>query len=364
MTRGLYIHVPFCKSRCGYCDFYSTTGNEKLYSEYTEAVIKAASIYNGQKIDTIYIGGGTPSLLGTTLLCKLLSSIYEIFDFCGDEVTIEVNPDDALDYKRLSSEVFVNRLSLGVQSANEDELLLMCRRHTNEDVSRTVMAAKAAGIYNISLDLILSLPDSTPEKLKKSIDFVLQQDPTHISCYQLTVDEGCDFYKKGIQPQEEDIAADGFDLVKTELAAAGFLRYEVSNFAKDGLFSEHNMKYWDCRQYIGIGPSAHSFIDGKRLFTAPALEEFLQNPTAEQTFDSYGGDAREYLSLALRTIEGVFLPKIAMEDPGFAEHVIKVAKELEQQGLIYIEESSMRVWATGEVGHRPTMVMSRIKATD
>ncbi len=364
MIKGLYIHVPFCKSRCGYCDFYSTVGNEKLYNEYTEAVIKAASIYHGQKIDTIYIGGGTPSLLGTELLCRLLSSIYEIFEFCGDEITIEVNPDDDLDYKKLADEVFVNRLSFGVQSANEDELLLMNRRHTNEDVTRSIAAAKAAGIYNISLDLILSLPGSTPEKLRESIDFVISQDPTHISCYQLTVDEGCDFYKKGIEPQDSDLAADGFDLVKAELSAAGYERYEVSNFAKDGLISEHNMKYWRCSQYIGIGPAAHSFIDGKRLYTEPDLAQFLKNPTAPQIFDSLGGDAREYLTLALRTAEGVFLPKIAIEDKAFAEHVLAVARELETKGLIYIEDGSMRVYPTGDESHLPTMDMSRIKATD
>ena len=305
---GLYIHIPFCAKKCLYCDFYSSILNEKVYKYYFSALLREIELW-GKKInrtvDTVYIGGGTPSLLGEDIL-PLMSAIRENFSLSDNaEITAECNPNLNTDFLYAAAKSGVNRISLGVQSGDNNRLKALGRTHTTEDVRTAVNTARKAGIKNISLDIMICLPDSNTDTLKQDIDFICSIKPEHISAYILKIEENTAFYKQKdiLNLPDDDNSAEQYLTLCSELENRGYEHYEISNFAKKEYKSRHNLKYWRCDEYLGIGPSAHSFISGKRFYYKRDIRAFIRGE--KPVFDSTGGDSAERIMLALRTDDGV-----------------------------------------------------------
>ena len=306
---GLYIHIPYCKSKCPYCDFYSGNGTESEYDRYTQILIEKIKLWSSKtekEVSSIYFGGGTPSVLGAEKLSKILLAVKSSFSVTDEaEITTEVNPDTgkSIDFELLKKSGF-NRISVGMQSAVEKELKKLGRIHNAEDAKITVERAKDAGIYNISLDLMMGIPFQTQDSLKKSIDFCNECGVTHISSYILKIEEGTkfDLIKDSLILPDEDKQAELYLFAVDYLKKLGFEQYEISNFAKKGFESRHNINYWKCGEYIGIGPSAHSFFDGNRFSYNRSMQNFENDIT---DFDCKGGTSEEYIMLTLRLKSGL-----------------------------------------------------------
>ena len=309
---GLYLHVPFCERKCPYCDFYSVKAEEELLDRYTLEMRKALFAWGqraaGRPVETVYFGGGTPSLLGAGRMGELLETAFRAFSFSPfPEITAEVNPTsvDAAFFRELRR-AGCNRLSLGMQSANEEELRLLGRRHSPEDVAQAVADARHGGFENISLDLMLGLPGGSEERLANSIAFAAGLGVEHISAYLLKIEEHTPFATRKLPLPEEDEAADLYLFSVKELAARGFCQYEISNFSRSGQESRHNLIYWHGEEYLGLGPGAHSFFEGKRFYYPRDLKAFLQGEDFVE--DGTGGSFFEYAMLNLRLTEGLTKP--------------------------------------------------------
>ncbi len=306
---GIYVHIPFCDAKCPYCDFYSMRGSEERMDAYTDALVSSLKQWSQtlrRPADTLYFGGGTPSLLGARRLARILRAAREDFFLEQAEITVEANPSREMDELFSSlAQSGVNRLSIGLQSANEEELRLLGRRHTAAQALDAVRAAQRAGIRNISLDLMIGIAGQTCDSLRRSIDFCAQLEVTHLSAYLLKIEEGTAYAKRREELclPNEDEAADWYLMACEEMKRAGYEQYEISNFAKPGFQSRHNLKYWHCEEYLGIGPAAHSFVDGRRFFYPRSLRSFLSGEPPVQ--DGTGGDAEEYAMLCLRLCEGL-----------------------------------------------------------
>lgn len=309
---SIYIHIPFCKSKCPYCDFYSACPKEDcVLDEYVQAVcgrVFAFGETSGHRaVGTVYFGGGTPSVLGAERLCEILQAVKAAFCVRPDaEVTAECNPADVdrVFFETLKSGGF-NRISMGMQSANADELRVLGRRHTAEDVKQAMRAAREAGIDNVSVDLMLALPGSDCETLGKSIDFCATLEADHVSAYILKIEPGTPFAGMAdtfLLPDEDD-AADQYLFMVERLRKLGYVQYEISNFTKPGKESRHNLQYWRCGEYLGIGPAAHSFMGGKRFYFPRDLKGFVNGN--EPVEDGEGGSFSEFAMLALRLREGL-----------------------------------------------------------
>lgn len=304
---GIYIHVPFCAGKCPYCDFYSVHAEPSAMDSYTGAVLSAigqSTHISGVGADTLYFGGGTPSLLGGERLLQIIDRLRP--SLCPDaEITVECNP--ASDLEALLPQLAcagVNRVSLGMQSAVDSERKALGRRSGRARVQEAVALCRAAGITNISLDVMLGIPRMTMASLDETLDFVSQMAVPHISAYLLKIEAGTPFAG---QPQlelpEEDLVCDQYLHTVRRLSEMGLAQYEVSNFSLPGYESRHNLKYWHCEPYLGIGPAAHSFIGGKRFYYPRDLTAFLEGTPAIP--DGDGGNREEQLMLAFRLTEGV-----------------------------------------------------------
>ncbi len=307
---GIYIHIPFCLSKCTYCNFHSAAADNAAKDRYCEKLISELKEWGtevSRPISSVYIGGGTPTALGSERLSAVLSAVNNSFAVLPDaEITVEGNPgDDLSEIIPKIAAAGCNRISLGVQSANADELRLLGRRHTAEDARRAVETIRVGGIQNISVDLMLGLPDSTNQTLKNSIDFAAGLNPTHISAYILKLENGTPLYKNAdsLNIPDDDAVSDQYLLLCSELKKAGYEHYEISNFAKDGYHSRHNSAYWECEEYLGFGPSAHSFYEGKRFYYPPNTEQYIKKP--EPIHDGRGGTKSEYIMLGLRLKSGI-----------------------------------------------------------
>ena len=306
---GLYIHIPFCRSKCPYCDFFSVRTKQYDYENYVNILINSIEKWSkkiNKKVDTIYFGGGTPSLIGAPLIYKVLTNIKMNFEVTKDcEITIEVNPSSGnfFDFD-LVKKAGVNRVSIGLQSADQQELKLLGRIHSLEDVSNTIKLCRKSNINNISLDLMIGIPNQTKESLKKSIDFCIDNKVQHISSYILCIEKNTYFYKnkeKYIFP-DEDVTFDLYLFLTEYLNDNGFKQYEISNFSLTGYESKHNTKYWNLDNYLGIGPSAHSFLDNKRFYYSRSFEDFENDIIID---DGVGGNEEEYIMLKLRLTSGL-----------------------------------------------------------
>lgn len=317
---GIYIHIPFCRSKCDYCDFYSLAGQEGRMDDYQKALIthmkETAPQTRGLQIDTVYFGGGTPSFYGEKRLRELLRLISKRFDLAKDaEITVECNPD-SVDLKMLQAlrRAGVNRLSLGVQSACDQELQCLHRPHTFEQAVEAVKAARAAKFQNISLDLIYGLPGQTMEGWQNTVEQVLALKPEHLSCYGLKVESGTPLdyrVSRGEQLPDDDDQADMYLWTVDRLAQDGYRQYEISNFARSGFQSRHNLKYWMGHPYIGFGPGAHSDFGGRRYSFVRDLEGYISGVLGGgaviDASDLIPSRERgsEYLMLRLRTTRGI-----------------------------------------------------------
>lgn len=308
---GLYIHIPFCKSKCPYCDFYSKSGTVDEFNTYTNSVIEAMHYWKNRinaTADTLYFGGGTPSLIGGENIAKLVLSAKELFKMDNNaEITVECNPSAVQnDFFKVISDVGVNRASIGMQSSVDAERRSLGRTADGKKVSDTVKSAKAAGISNVSLDVMLGIPNQTQNTLTQSLEFCAEQEVKHISAYILSLEEGTYFFKNKnkLNLPDDDSVADMYLSINNILKKYGYTHYEISNFAIKGYESKHNLKYWKDEEYLGIGPSAHSFIAGKRFYYNRDIGEFINN--CEKTyFEDNGGDIKEFVMLGLRLSNGI-----------------------------------------------------------
>lgn len=336
---GIYIHIPFCRSKCPYCDFYSLRLDEDSADAYTDSLLRRipalASRY-GVSADTIYLGGGTPSALGAERIARIVGAARE-FAGNGAEITVECNPFDAakkgLDFALLK-EAGVNRISMGMQSANDGERRALGRLSGRDDVSLAVRRARDAGIENISLDLMLAVPGQTVDSLRDSVAFCADAGVCHVSAYILKIEEGTRFFERRgeLALPDEDKTCELYFTACEGLEKRGFIQYEISNFAKRGCESRHNLKYWNCEEYLGIGPSAHSFIGGGRFFFPRDTESFIAN--CEPVNDGEGGSFEEYLMLRLRLCEGLIFSEVKERfGHGVPENIIEKCERFSRAGL-------------------------------
>lgn len=352
---GLYIHIPFCAGKCPYCDFYSFATDDKTMDQYGHIVIESVHSWSAKlrrPFDTLYFGGGTPSLIGAERLSTLVEASLSAFGIrekdrsgtppknhliCPPEITVECNPsnvgtvDACFDFEKLARSG-VNRLSFGLQSAVDAERTALGRKGTAADVTRAIQGAKSAGFTNISLDLMLGIPGQTTKSLLHSVDFCANAGITHVSAYMLKVEDGTSFalQKENLMLPTEEKYCEFYLKACEELEKAGFMQYEISNFAKNSFESRHNLKYWNCEEYLGIGPSAHSFIDGKRFCYERDLQGFLA--LSEPLPDGAGGDFEEYAMLRLRLNKGL------TEQETFNRYGFGIPKAMRERAKPFVEK--------------------------
>lgn len=346
---GIYIHIPFCEKKCNYCSFYSGKADKATRALYVERLceeIKQWGTQTARPIDTLYIGGGTPSLLNDAELAKILSAIKNSLTLCEDaEITAEVNPSDR-EFIKYAARLGINRMSIGVQSANDEELKVLGRRHLFSDAQKAVALARQEGINNISVDIMIGLENSSVETLDFSIDKILSLDAEHISAYILKIEEGTPFGERQVATPDEDSVADQYLHMCDRFKKAGYEHYEISNFAKKGFFSRHNTKYWKDLEYIGIGPAAHSFFEGKRFFYPPDIQLFCEK--AETACDGMGGGEEEFVMLALRLKRGLVFSEYEEKfGKKFPMGAMNKAKFLEKGSLCRVTQDSISLTDKG-----------------
>ncbi|MBE0645650.1 MAG: radical SAM family heme chaperone HemW, partial [Bacteroidetes bacterium] len=310
---GLYIHIPFCEKKCVYCDFYSIESSRDydafLTALHTEIDLRARLLPVGRSFHSIFFGGGTPSLLSGEQLGGILEVLHARFRFDPlAEITVECNPG-TVDVEKLRAYrvAGVNRLSFGVQSFHADDLAFLSRIHSAEEAEAAIRMAHDAGIKNVNLDLMFSLPGQTPERWMHNLERARALGTTHLSCYSLTVEQGTPLARMvtsgmvGMPPEESDAAL--FETTMETLAGWGFRQYEVSNYALPGYESRHNLTYWRHEDYLGFGPSAHSTMNGRRWWNVSSLHSYLERVGAGQLPESGG----EFLSVDTLRSEHIFL---------------------------------------------------------
>lgn len=307
--KGIYIHIPFCVKKCNYCDFASYPQKMSLQDEYINALIKEMELCKGTEADTVYIGGGTPSVLSMENTRRLLVAINDIFSLAQNtEFTVEVNPKTIDSQKaQLYKKLGVNRISIGSQSFINDELKTLGRIHTAEDTVETYELLREAGFENISLDLMYALPGQTMESLGTSLERLLSLNPNHISCYGLKIEDGTPFgtmLQKGeLTEADEDTFADMYDFIRKELCKGGYNHYEISNFAKEGRESRHNLKYWQNEDYLGFGLCASSKLGNRRFTKSADFDEYISSYKLSEDYTMSNNEAMdEFIILGLRVI--------------------------------------------------------------
>ena len=303
--RGLYIHIPFCAVKCDYCDFYSLKYNKQIVEIYVEEMCRRIKNID-YTFDTVYFGGGTPSIIGAENLSKILNEVkYKD----NAEITVEVNPKS---YKNDFFDILIkngfNRVSIGMQSGVDGELLSLTRNHKFCDVEETVLKARNAGFNNISLDIMIGIEGQTTLSLKESINKAIALKPEHLSCYMLKIEEGTPFAKANLDLPNDTEVANMYLFLCDYLKQNNYLQYEISNFAKENMQSKHNLLYWKCEEYLGLGPAAHSFINGKRYYFPNDIDYFIDGN--EMIFEDFGGDLYDYIMLGLRLKEGINISKL------------------------------------------------------
>lgn len=358
---GIYIHIPFCASKCAYCDFYSLPSCERLMPKYHNALLDhikdSAAQLQDYFIDTVYFGGGTPSFYGAKRICEIFNALkVHGLVYKTAEVTMECNPDSIRrrDMKVLL-EAGVNRLSIGAQSANDDILKLIGRRHNWLQVESAVQNARKAGFKNISLDLIYGLPSQTKADWAETLTKAIALKPEHISCYGLKLEEGTPLYSYKDSPflPDDDEQADMYLYTVETLARFGYRQYEISNFAQPGYESKHNLKYWHLRDYMGFGPGAHSCVSGIRYSYVRDLKAYISGIQSEDTIiDEYERiglleRATEYLMLGLRTTRGISQQEYYRLYRADFEPIEDLLKEYERKGWTVTENGRWHFTPSG-----------------
>ncbi len=340
---GLYAHIPFCDKKCPYCDFYSLPGQPLLFDDYEKAVARALISAPKDTADTVYFGGGTPSFWGASRLCATLGTIKECFDVTLDaEISLEVNPgsiDEAA--LRTLRQAGFNRVSVGVQSTFDDTLHRLGRRHSAKEALDAVEASFRAGFHHISADLMLAVPGQSIACAVEDIDRLAYLPIDHLSVYLLKNEPGTAF--ADCAPEPDDKAAELYLACVDRCEAHGLHQYEISNFATcPAAQSKHNMKYWHCDPTLGIGPSAHSFYEGRRFYFPRDLKAFVaaENPWDTVVPDGFGGDDAECIMLGLRLRKGI----LTDDYPAYAQRLAHRIPMLKKNGLV--ETGHGRLWLT------------------
>lgn len=365
---GVYIHIPFCKQACYYCDFHFSTSLKKK-DELLQCLVKELKLrrkeFQNEVIETIYFGGGTPSLLTIADLRFLISEVYKNYKVVEHpEITLEANPDDLMSVRAQSRTIFedylhigINRLSIGIQSFFERDLKLMNRAH-NADEAKACLKEAANHFDNISVDLIYGIPGSTNEEWVNNIDTALSYHVPHISCYALTVEPKTaleSFIKKGIIDNVDDeLAQEQFQILVEKLEAVGFVNYELSNFGKPGFFSKNNSAYWQGKPYLGIGPSAHSFNGDQRSWNVSNNIKYIKSiqlnelPSEIETLTTTD-KFNEYVMTGLRTIWGVSLDKVETDfGKTYKKYLLQQAEIFINQHLLYINDDKLLTTKKGK----------------
>lgn len=362
---GIYVHIPFCQKKCKYCDFVSFDKcEEDTKTKYVQAVIKEIENCKiSKKVSTIYFGGGTPSSLPAQNIEEIFCAIKQKFEVAEDvEITLEINPG-TVNFEKMQKykKIGINRLSIGLQSAENRLLELIGRIHKYEEFVKAYEDARKAGFSNINVDLILGLPTQTLTELKESLEKIINLQPEHISLYSLILEEGTELEKlvkeKKIEMVSEELERKMYWETKKILEKNGYCHYEISNFANKGFESRHNFACWNQEEYMGFGLAAHSYVEKQRFSNTDNLEEYLQNcengefkknviiQEEKQTFEE---EAKEYMMLNLRKIDGVSISKFEQK---FKIHPLfyfrfEISK-LEEEGLIEVDLDEIRLTKKG-----------------
>lgn len=345
---GLYIHIPFCLRKCPYCDFYSVRHTMEKENLYVDAIVRNLKSFKSRKlcVNTVYFGGGTPSLLSTGNLEKILDAVAEIFTIAENpEITLECNPATIKNFSPLYS-AGINRLSFGIQSCVDSELKTLGRLHNYYEAERTVLSAYESGFENISCDLMIGTVGQTMESLVYSIDTLCKLPVKHISAYMLKIEPSTPYNRPEIinSVPDEDTTADFYLKTVSSLEAHSFLQYEISNFAVRGFESRHNLKYWNCDEYIGIGCSAHSYFNGVRYAVPRDIGNFINSPVQPtEITDSDPNKFEEKAMLRLRLCDGFDVS----EFPEETEHVMRKAEQLKKYGLVNIRGNTISLTPKG-----------------
>ena len=371
---GLYIHIPFCKQKCSYCDFCSYANKESFIKRYIQCVLKEIiEVENNNKIDfengkddlflvkTIYIGGGTPSLIDSKYIVQIIEDIKLNFEIDEKaEITIEVNPGTVtLEKLEDYNKVGINRLSIGLQSTHEHLLKEIGRIHTYLDFLDTFRFAREAGFENINVDLMIGLPNQTLAEVQDSIEEIVSMEPEHISVYSLILEEGTPLFKKveeGLELPDEELERKMYWNVKRILEANGYNHYEISNFAKQGYESKHNLDCWNQKEYIGFGIAAHSYTNGIRYSNLENLEQYIKNYEEDKTEENLvfhekqdmEAMQKEYMLLGLRKIDGVSIQEFKIKfvaNPVFLYH--SELEKLVNEELLEIDGDQIKLTNKG-----------------
>ncbi|MDR2950971.1 MAG: radical SAM family heme chaperone HemW [Prevotella sp.] len=359
---GIYIHVPFCKTRCIYCDFYTRTDISPK-NNYVQALCKEIELrknyISGEKIRTIYFGGGTPSQLSYDDFSRIFETIYNRFDVAPTaEITMEANPDDLIShYLQTIQKLPFNRLSIGIQSFNDDELKFLKRRHSAAKAKEAVGLCKSLGYDNISIDLMYGLPGQTMEIWQKNLDETISLDIQHISSYHLIYEQGTRLYRLfklgDVKPVDEDLSVDMFSVMIDKLSIAGFEHYEISNFAKSGLYSKHNSSYWLGEKYLGLGPAAHSFDGQNRAWNIASISKYIdsiavEKPAIEVEVLDTNTRYNDFILTGMRTKWGVNLKELEDQfGTGMKDYCIKNVQKYINQGFVHQENNVLKLTRTG-----------------
>lgn len=371
---GLYIHIPFCKQKCSYCDFCSYANKESFIKRYIQCVLKEIiEVGNNNKIDfengkddlfsvkTIYIGGGTPSLIESKYIVQIMEEIKSNFELDENaEITIEVNPGTVtLEKLEDYNKVGINRLSIGLQSTHEHLLKEIGRIHTYLDFLDTFRFAREAGFENINVDLMIGLPNQTLEEVKDSIEEIVSMEPEHISVYSLILEENTPLFKKveeGLELPNEDLERKMYWAVKQTLEQNNYIHYEISNFAKKGYESKHNLDCWNQKEYIGFGIAAHSYTNGIRYSNIENIEQYIKNYDEDKTEENLvfhekqdmEAMQKEYMLLGLRKIDGVSIQEFKIKfvaNPVFLYH--DKLEKLVNEELVEIDGDQIKLTNKG-----------------
>ena len=341
---GIYIHIPFCRSRCTYCGFYSTTGLD-LRQRYVDAVCRELSI-RGTEVCTIYLGGGTPSQLTIQQLRQIFDALYIYNKVEKDtEVTIEVNPDDITEeYAKALTTLPVNRISMGIQTFDDQRLHFLRRRHTSDQAVNAVKTLRHAGFQNISIDLMYGFPDETLEEWMSDLSQAIALNVEHISTYCLMIEEDTPLYRQfqqgHIVEPDEELERQMYEVLIDQLQAAGYEHYEISNFARTGYRSRHNSSYWTGIPYIGIGAAAHSYDLKSRSWNVANIYQYIEGmERGERVYEEevLDDDTRynDTITVALRTKEGINLSQLTKE---YHDYLIKNARRYIDDGLLELKD--------------------------
>ena len=359
---GIYIHIPFCKRRCIYCDFFSSTQSEKKPT-YIHALCQELEIrkdyLQGEDIETIYLGGGTPSQLSLEELESIFTTIYNIYKVKEDaEITLEANPDDlAPEYVAMLRQLPVNRISMGIQTFQEDILKLLHRRHTAQQAIEAFQRCRNAGFQNISIDLMYGLPNETLETWREDLKKALSLYPEHISAYHLIYEEGTALWnlreQRQVEEADEELSVTLFKTLIDELTQAGYQHYEISNFCLPGLHSRHNSSYWTGKKYLGCGPSAHSFNGLSRQWNVASLEAYLNGMSlGKPDYDIEELDLytryNDFVITSIRTCRGMSLSHLHTEyGEELYRYCLRMAKSYLEQGLLEKKGDNLKLTPKG-----------------